>query len=109
MGTKTLISRPHGALELRSSDDELLWSSDADEDFAEEFPDFVDIENDPELEDVSDYLIDIGVLADDEEITITVEDLDDSDDDDDDDDSGGDVIEGDFTDITPRRLPSKSR
>jgi len=50
-------------LDLSEDDEEgeQLWASDSDEDFREEFPDFVD-END--LEHLLDYLVDKEVITD---------------------------------------------
>lgn len=74
---------------------ELLWSSDSDDDFLEEFDARIDGE---EIEDVIEYLTDAGYLEDGDEVDIvdedepgtrTVETLtldDDSDDDDDEED-----------------------
>lgn len=72
--TKLLAFTPHGTAELRENDD-VLWSSDADEDFADEgFDDFLSDETDSD--DIIDYLIETGELDDDEELDIITEVLD---------------------------------
>lgn len=96
---KTLFFHAHGAIELRDSNGKRLWSSDADENFADEFDDVVNPQDDDEVDEVCDYLIESGDMNEDEEFNIEEEDLEDFDDENDDDDDGGDddnVIEGKF-------------
>jgi len=56
-----LILRPHGTAELVNSDEKVLWASDADEDFKEEFPD--EFLNEDEFDDVLDWLYHNGVVS----------------------------------------------
>jgi hypothetical protein len=87
---KQLLFTETGTVELLDSDGEQLWSSEDDQDFRDEFgTEFLDSED---TDDVSEYLIDIGHLEDDEEIEVREGDLEDFDDDDDD----GEVIEGEI-------------
>ena len=48
-----LILRPHGTAELVNKHDETLWASDTDDDFKEEFSEFL---TEDDLDDVLDFL-----------------------------------------------------
>ena len=66
---KLLLFTPQGGAQLLSSDAQgarILWSSDNDQDFAEEFHDFLDPDED--LHDLTDYLVEQEALSDGEEI-----------------------------------------
>lgn len=56
-----LVLTDHGPAELRNADDEVLWSSDSDDDFKEEIPDEFLMEED--FGDVLEYLRDSGILT----------------------------------------------
>jgi len=51
-----LILRAHGPAELVNSSDEILWASDSDDDFREEFNDEFLTEED--IEEILEYLVD---------------------------------------------------
>jgi hypothetical protein len=55
-----LVLRAHGTAELVDSDGTVLWVSDSDDQFKEEFTDEFLTEDD--IEEILDYLIDNGVL-----------------------------------------------
>lgn len=73
----TLVYRSHGTVELHDADNKLAWSSDADEEFAEEFEgDFFSDEED--TDEILDYLNEQGLIdLDDDEIDIIENDADD--------------------------------
>lgn len=105
---KILFFKTNGSIELREVKfgEELLWSSDADDDFADEgFPDVLNPDDEDEIDDLCTFLIRIGELEEGEEIDIVCEeDEGDEDDDDDDDDDepdprtnhSGVIIDGEF-------------
>lgn len=73
-----LILRPHGTCELVNADAKILWASDTDEDFKEEFPD--EFLSEDEFDDILDWLSQNGVVSEtefdhfeDEEWDMTVE------------------------------------
>lgn len=79
--SKVLIFTADGKAEL-IMDDETVWSSDADEDFADDgFDDFLTESED--LDGIIDFLMDKELIDDGEEIEIETEAADDSDDEDD--------------------------
>jgi hypothetical protein len=98
-----LILTANGGAELVDLDaQEQVWASDSDDDFREEFPDFLD-END--LEPVFDYLIGEELLTEDEadEAEVSMESLKEGPgDEDDDDDDPPEEVEGEFI---PGRMP----
>ncbi len=57
-----LILRAHGPAELVNVDEETLWSSDADDDFREEFEGEEFLHED-DIPDVLEYLFDEGILS----------------------------------------------
>ncbi len=56
-----LILRAHGTCELLNADEEILWASDADEDFREEFND--EFLNEEDIGDILEYLADNDLLS----------------------------------------------
>lgn len=74
-----LVFTSHGTAELRSTqgeDDpapEVLWSSDADADFTDEFPD--EFLGEKDADDVLDYLTEAGHLGEDVEVDVFEESL----------------------------------
>ncbi len=82
----TLIYRSHGTVELHDAEENLVWSSDSDEDFADEFEgDFFSDEED--TDEILDYLDAAGFIdLDEDEIDIVENDLEDE----------SNVIEGKF-------------
>ncbi len=72
----TLTYQSHGAVDLRDINGKLVWSSDADEDFAESFEgDFFD---DDDTDEILDYLAEQGYLdSETDEIDIVENDADD--------------------------------
>jgi predicted dithiol-disulfide oxidoreductase (DUF899 family) len=63
-GPLELILRAHGIAELVDAREKTVWSSDADEDFKEDFNDEFLTEED--ADDVLDYLVDNDVISEDE-------------------------------------------
>lgn len=73
-----LIFTAHGAVELHINK-ECVWQSDADEQFAEENQnEFLNPDTDEEM--ILNYLIDQGILEEDEELEVVEESLSESDD-----------------------------
>lgn len=70
-----------GGAELLDGAGRTLWASDSDEDFRDEFPDFLQEEDVPEL---VDYLIDAGELTEDEAEQVEIGEWSQTDDDDED-------------------------
>jgi hypothetical protein len=56
-----LILAAHGPAELVNADEETLWSSDADEDFKEEFSD--EFLKEEDLPDICEYLLDNDYIS----------------------------------------------
>lgn len=85
-----LVFKADGSVELRDSAKTVVWSSDSDDDFAEEFDgDFFSDEDDSD--DILDYLDEQGHIdLESDEIDIVENDLQDEADDD-------DIIDGEFT------------
>jgi hypothetical protein len=55
------VLRAHGPAELINSDEELLWTSESDDDFKEEFGDeFLEEED---ADEIVEFLFDSGILA----------------------------------------------
>jgi hypothetical protein len=80
-----------------------MWSSDADDDFAEYFEDVLNVDDEEELDDICDYLIIEGWLDEEEEFDIESEDGNEDEDEDEDEEDNDDddrqksrVIEGTF-------------
>ena len=89
---KVLVFTPHGSVHLLASkakNAEVLWSSDDDEAFAEEFEDVIDPNSQEEVDQLMDYLCEAEELEDGEQIEIEEQYFDESDRDDDDDGEGG--------------------
>lgn len=74
-----LIFDETGRVQLKDHTGRLVWSSDNDDDFAEEFDD--DFFDGDQSDDIIDYLIEQGHLEGDEEIDIVEVDLEEYDDD----------------------------
>jgi hypothetical protein len=56
-----IVLRAHGPAELINSDEELLWTSESDDDFKEEFGDeFLEEED---ADEIVEFLFDSGILA----------------------------------------------
>jgi hypothetical protein len=92
-------------IEIDGDEEVTLWSSDDDEDFAEEFDgDFFDA---TDADEIIEYLEEIGLVEDDSEIDIVEEDAkpnpDDSDDEDD------DIIEGEFIPAARRTVKTRKK
>jgi hypothetical protein len=87
---KLLLFSPHGSVQLLSSgadQAEVLWTSDEDHDFPEEFDDILDPNDEEDIEHIVEYLIDKELLADEESIDIEEQFLDeDADEDEEEDD-----------------------
>jgi hypothetical protein len=56
-----LVLRAHGPAELLNADEEILWASDADEDFKEEFND--EFLQEEDVGDILEYLADNDILS----------------------------------------------
>lgn len=56
-----LILRAHGPAELLNADGEILWASDSDEDFKEEFND--EFLNEEDIGDILEYLEENDILS----------------------------------------------
>lgn len=84
MSRPTLVYTPHGTAEFYR-DGKLEWSSDDDEEFADEQQNefLSDVED---TDQIIDWLIDLGLIDDDEEIDIDEQALGDESDDEDEDD-----------------------
>ena len=56
-----LVLTAHGTAELQNADEEILWSSDSDDDFREEIPsDFLEEED---FADILEYLLDANLIS----------------------------------------------
>ena len=89
-----LILRPHGTAELVNARKEVLWASDSDDDFKEDFDDFLD---DDDFDDVLDWIENHSLISGEEydkfdtgEWEMTVETLE---------DSVNEPIEGEFEEL----------
>lgn len=69
---KQLVFTPHGTAELRQGD-KTRWSSDDDDDFAEEVETSEFLEDYADSEAIIDYLVDIELLSEDEELDVITE------------------------------------
>jgi hypothetical protein len=58
----TLILRAHGPAELVNSEEEILWASDSDDDFREEFND--EFLQEEDIGDILEYLYDSDIISD---------------------------------------------
>jgi hypothetical protein len=56
-----LVLRAHGPVELVNADDEVLWVSETDDDFKEEFSD--EFLQEEDIEEILDYLADCEILT----------------------------------------------
>jgi hypothetical protein len=56
-----LILRAHGTCELLNADDDILWASDADDDFREEFND--EFLNEEDIGGILEFLVDNELLS----------------------------------------------
>jgi predicted dithiol-disulfide oxidoreductase (DUF899 family) len=63
-GPLELILRAHGIAELVDAREKTIWSSDADDDFKEDFND--EFLNEEDADDVLDYLVDSDIITEDE-------------------------------------------
>lgn len=92
-----LLFHPEGTVELFDRDENSIWQSDADDDFADQFEgDFFDGED---ADEILDYLNEIGkVDLDEDEIDIIENDLNDE-------AADTNVIDADFTEVRKSRKP----
>ena len=59
-GFELVLTRGGGAELIDTEDDTVVWSSVDDEDFLEEFPDFLHLSD---VMDILDYLVEVGELT----------------------------------------------
>jgi hypothetical protein len=91
---KRLVFAPAGTVQLLASkakNAHVVWSSDDDEEFAEEFDDVLDPNSEDEVGQLTDYLVDQELIEEGEEIEIEEQYFDDGPGDDDEDDDDFDV------------------
>jgi hypothetical protein len=71
-----LLLTAHGTAQLLDADDRVLWSSDDDEDFTDEYPDeFLEEED---VEEILQYLVDCELIDEDTELDLRIDALEDS-------------------------------
>jgi hypothetical protein len=73
-----LLLTAHGTAQVLDAEDNVLWSSDDDDNFTDEFSDEFLEESD--VEDILEFLVDQGYLAEEQELDLRVDALEDSDD-----------------------------
>jgi hypothetical protein len=62
----SLILNESGAELIDNGSGAQVWASDSDDNFREDFPDFIDTGSPEEVADVLDYLVDQGLITEDE-------------------------------------------
>jgi hypothetical protein len=93
---KVIVFTPHGAVQLLASkakNAEVIWASDDDEDFAEEFDDVLDPNSDDDVNSLTDYLIEHEHIDEGEDMMIEEQYLDGPGDEEDDEDDDGDYFD----------------
>lgn len=73
-----LLLTAHGTAQVLDAEDNVLWSSDDDDAFTDEFSDEFLEESD--VEDILEFLVDNGYLAEEQELDLRIDALEDSDD-----------------------------
>ncbi len=73
-----LLLTAHGTVQLLDDADNVLWSSDDDDDFSDEFND--EFLEEADVEDILDYLVEADLLCEDDELDLQIDSLEDSED-----------------------------
>lgn len=94
----TLLFKADGTVELLNDKQQSVWTSDNDEEFMEEFDGETFFSDENDSEDIIAYLHEQGIVdAEEHDIDIVENDLEDETDDDDDDDD--DTIDGEYEEL----------
>lgn len=77
-GAETLLLTAHGTVQVLNADDAVLWSSDDDDDFTDEFAD--EFLGQADVPEILEYLVDAGLIDENQELDLREDSLEDSDD-----------------------------
>lgn len=73
-----LLLTAHGTAQVIDADDNVLWSSDDDEEFSDEFDD--EFLEEQDVPDILEYLVDAGRLTENQEVDLRIDTLEDAED-----------------------------